>query len=275
MSVFPQRSRDGISASRTSHAASVSYMTGPTAQDQSNGPFPDSDGAIPARRHVRSDDQMTDDMINETAPPEVTNYGGTLGSSAYHDLNPQSTDGTVSGAGEGICAKAVKGDSKLIYKGHLVNGANGDNHFSDVDSAPQMEVADISLNSASRQTPAPTTVTPATTSNGSKQALVIPPSQTDSSLGSELFPYPQNVRLTVTDPQYNQPAVSRPAHGHRRRLRFMAWLRRHRHHRHGPWAPFIRRNWNAVSDAIREVELLGFGPSRRPNVEEGFIIDQE
>ena len=78
----------------------------------------------------------------------------------------------------------------------------------------------------------------------------------------------------MTDSQSSQPPVTQPVGERRRRLRFLGFLRRHRIHRHGPWVPFIRRNWNAVSDAIREVEIR-FGPSRGPEADPVLEIDRE
>ena len=123
-------------------------------------------------------------------------------------------------------------------------------------------------------TPQPTP-TLANTPVGSDQAVGIPPSLLGSSRESSSFPRPVNAQSVVTDSQTSQPPATQPIRATRRRRRFVDWLRRHRSYRHGPWAPFIRRNWNAVSDAIREVERRGFGSARGPPVDPVLVMDGE
>jgi len=252
MNVFPRRSQDGISTPRTPQGASAPSTRSSTIHDQSARLFPDTDGVDPVRQPAGSRYQTTENMVNGFNPV-ATNYGSPSGSLAYDDVEPQSIPDTVMASREGRLVAGSNNDDR---------SSNGASVSGEQDTIPP-------------QTPAPTSTTPANTSTGSNLAVNTPHSQTVSSFESTGFPPPLNPRSMVADSQINQPPVTQPADAHRHRSRFTNWLRRHRTHRHGPWNPFNRHNWNAVSDAIREVERRGFGPSRRSNIDGDLIIDQE
>ncbi|MCJ1401311.1 hypothetical protein MMC11_004523 [Xylographa trunciseda] len=252
MNVFPRRSQDDPSTPRTPQGASAPSTRSSTNHDQSARLFPDTDGVDLVRQSAGPGYETTENMVNGVIPIVTTNYGGPPGSPAPNDVDPQNIQLTAMASREGRLVDGFNNDDQ---------SSNGASVSAEHDAIPP-------------QTPAPTSATPAHTSTGSNLALNTQ-SETLFSFESTGFPQPLNPRSIMADSQINLPPAIQPAHDQRRRRRFRNWLTRHRVHRDGPWVPFIRRNWNAVSDALREVERRGFGPSRRPIVDPELIIDPE
>ncbi|MCJ1383901.1 hypothetical protein MMC17_007015 [Xylographa soralifera] len=251
MNVFPQRSQDGTSTPRTPQGVSAPSTRASTIHEQSARSLPDHGGVVLVRQPVGSSEQTTEDMGDGSSPTEARNYSGPPGSPAFNAFDPHSTNGTA----------------PVSREGRLVDG------FSNNDHSSERLGASGEYDTAPQQTPTPTSATPVDTPTRSYQAVGIPPSLPDSSLDGAPVYQPLNPQSTMTDSQASQPPVTQPVQERRRRRRFIDWLRRHRSHRHGPWAPFIRRNWDAVSDAIREVEIRGFGSPRQPEVNSELIMD--
>ena len=165
--------------------------------------------------------------------------------------------------------KPLEQETTLTYQDRLADG------FSNSDQASAGLGVVREYITTPQQTPTPASATPASPSVESDQVNGIPPGLLVPSLETDDFPGPRNGLSTVTDSQSSQPPVTQPYGAQRRRRRFIDWLRRHRSHRHGPWVPFIRRNWNDVSNAIREVELRGFGSSRGHAADPVLVMDPE
>jgi len=256
MNVFPQRSQDGTFISWTPQGASRASTPSTRASaihGQSTRSLPDPGGVVLTGQTVGSNEQTTEDMGDESTPTESRNSCGPFGFPVLNGIGPYDTQDTV----------------PVIREGCLMDG------FSTNGQSSVGERAAAQYNTAPQQTFTSTSATPAITSADSDQAAGIPPGLLVSSLENTGFPRYPNGGSTVPDSQSSRPPVTQPYRGQRRRRRFIDWLRRHRSHRHGPWAPFIRRNWNAVSDAIRDVEILGFGPSRGPAADPVLHMDQE
>ncbi|MCJ1432025.1 hypothetical protein MMC27_001381 [Xylographa pallens] len=256
MNVFPQRSQDGTFISWTPQGASrasTPSTRASTIHGQSTGSLLDPGGVVLPGQSVGSNEQTTEDMGDGSTPTESRNSGSPFGFPVLNGIGPYDTQDTV----------------PVNREGYLVDGFSNNGQ-----SSEEARVAG-QYNAAPQQTLTSTSATPAITSVDNDQAAGIPPGLLVSSLEDTGFPRYPNGESTVLDSQRSRPPVTQPYRGQRRRRRFIDWLRRHRSHRHGPWAPFIRRNWNAVSDAIRDVEILGFGSSRGPAVDPVLRMDQE
>ncbi|MCJ1286602.1 hypothetical protein MMC26_005948 [Xylographa opegraphella] len=252
MNVFPQRSQDGTSTPRTPQGTSAASTRASTIHEQVTSSSLDSSGVAPVRQPVGPPEQ-TDDRGDGATPTEPRIYSAPSGSPVFNGFDLYSTNGAV----------------PVAREGRLVDG------FSNHDQSPESVRASGEHDTSPQQTPPAPSATPANTSARDSQAVGTPSSLPESSLESSGFPRTPNAQSTVTDSQTGQLAVSQPIRDQRRRRRFVDWLRRHRSHRHGPWVPFIRRNWNAVSDAIREVERRGFGSSRGAEPDPVLVMDQE